>query len=391
MIWGASAFIAGTTSLSWLIVLVALSIGFGVSFGSAYWIATLVEEQAEDAIRILIAAPCISAVLGFFTRLLGSSSVRVYVLVLLFALSVFLMMTTTRAGTKEPAAYGLTRFSIAFGGVVTRTWKAALFIAVFGFASGAMRAISVPERALEFNASIALSILIGTSIYYLVSRYVDGGFNSMPARIAMLLCAATIFLSLPFTADRYWILLLGVIDVLYMCLSIYMNVTAVSTSKVGSLSPVATIAFLKGVVFLFVALGFLANRALRVSIGGDSTGPLVLALITVYLVILVIVPLVSKRGGVSASASTGIAGVLLDISESDIRGNDALKKTYGLTTREIDVLLLLLAGRGSSSIADALYISDNTVRTHLKRIYGKLGVHNREEVRDLVQHEIAKG
>jgi LuxR family maltose regulon positive regulatory protein len=50
-----------------------------------------------------------------------------------------------------------------------------------------------------------------------------------------------------------------------------------------------------------------------------------------------------------------------------------------LSDREFEVLHLLVQGRTYQEIAETLYISVNTVKTHLKNIYGKLGVANRRE------------
>jgi LuxR family maltose regulon positive regulatory protein len=50
-----------------------------------------------------------------------------------------------------------------------------------------------------------------------------------------------------------------------------------------------------------------------------------------------------------------------------------------LTEREIEVLDLLAAGHTNREIAQKLYLSVNTVKTHLKHIYGKLDVGNRRD------------
>lgn len=48
-----------------------------------------------------------------------------------------------------------------------------------------------------------------------------------------------------------------------------------------------------------------------------------------------------------------------------------------LTIREREVTQLLLAGLGIKEIGVQLRISPNTVRNHIKRVYSKLGVHDR--------------
>jgi DNA-binding NarL/FixJ family response regulator len=52
-----------------------------------------------------------------------------------------------------------------------------------------------------------------------------------------------------------------------------------------------------------------------------------------------------------------------------------------LTPREADVLELLQNGRSNAEIAQALHVSVETVRTHARRVYRKLGVSTRRELR----------
>ncbi|HZR40658.1 MAG TPA: LuxR C-terminal-related transcriptional regulator [Ktedonobacteraceae bacterium] len=56
-----------------------------------------------------------------------------------------------------------------------------------------------------------------------------------------------------------------------------------------------------------------------------------------------------------------------------------------LSVQEQRVLRLFVAGLSKAEIASELIISINTVKTHLQRIYRKLGVTNRAEVRDAVR------
>lgn len=59
-----------------------------------------------------------------------------------------------------------------------------------------------------------------------------------------------------------------------------------------------------------------------------------------------------------------------------------LAKEYGLSPREQEVLIFLAQGFSVPYIADKLYISNGTVKTHVARIYRKLGVGKRDELMD---------
>jgi two-component system, NarL family, response regulator LiaR len=51
--------------------------------------------------------------------------------------------------------------------------------------------------------------------------------------------------------------------------------------------------------------------------------------------------------------------------------------TEGLSERELEVLALLGCGLTNRQIADQLYLSVDTIKTYVRRVYGKLGVNNR--------------
>ena len=53
--------------------------------------------------------------------------------------------------------------------------------------------------------------------------------------------------------------------------------------------------------------------------------------------------------------------------------------TPTLTTRELEVLKLVAKGMSNREIADALYISENTVKNHVRNILEKLHLHSRME------------
>jgi DNA-binding NarL/FixJ family response regulator len=58
-----------------------------------------------------------------------------------------------------------------------------------------------------------------------------------------------------------------------------------------------------------------------------------------------------------------------------------------LTTRELEVLHLIVQGVRNGEIAQRLFISVKTVETHLTSLYGKLGVQSRAEAIALAQRQ----
>jgi DNA-binding NarL/FixJ family response regulator len=77
-----------------------------------------------------------------------------------------------------------------------------------------------------------------------------------------------------------------------------------------------------------------------------------------------------------APRSEGVAHTVM-VRMLHSQGEDA--ELYELSPRETDVLRELVAGLSYKMIADKLGISFETVRTHMKRIYEKMRVHNGAE------------
>lgn len=70
---------------------------------------------------------------------------------------------------------------------------------------------------------------------------------------------------------------------------------------------------------------------------------------------------------------------------------DESAKLSLLTAREMEVLRLLGEARSNSSIADALFISEHTVKVHMSRILEKLELETRAEaIRFAFRHGLAK-
>jgi DNA-binding NarL/FixJ family response regulator len=56
------------------------------------------------------------------------------------------------------------------------------------------------------------------------------------------------------------------------------------------------------------------------------------------------------------------------------------KKTFGLTSREIEIVAKIVLGYTNKDVAQEFSISEDTVKRHLTNIFDKLGVSNRLEL-----------
>ncbi len=65
---------------------------------------------------------------------------------------------------------------------------------------------------------------------------------------------------------------------------------------------------------------------------------------------------------------------------SDLAGTTSEGSSDGLSEREIEVVNLVARGDTNKEIADTLVIAENTVKVHLRNIYGKLNLRNRQEL-----------
>ncbi len=132
--------------------------------------------------------------------------------------------------------------------------------------------------------------------------------------------------------------------------------------------------------YLGFFLGFLLAKACE-SFGAYSLPLLVLVCAIVVSVAYSVV--LSER--TILSLSPRLFGLSHD--SIDARCHD-LAAHKGLTKREIEVLSLLARGRDVSWIEEKLFISRNTVNTHRKNIYKKLGVHTQQELLSLIEEAI---
>ena len=64
---------------------------------------------------------------------------------------------------------------------------------------------------------------------------------------------------------------------------------------------------------------------------------------------------------------------------------DAIAAQYGLTPREQEIMALIAQRKSRAEIEQELFLSQNTVKTHVRHLYAKLGVGSKADVIELLE------
>lgn len=124
---------------------------------------------------------------------------------------------------------------------------------------------------------------------------------------------------------------------------------------------------------LFIALRAIMAAAMLVSYGFVSYG--LGSFVTGFAQGVLFVSLLFGAG----VSYLGASGKSKDPEGRQTAAFDALAQTWKLSKRETEIAEWLLKGYQAPYIAQQLFISENTVRTHIKSMYRKMGVANRNE------------
>ncbi len=394
---------AGLLGLHSALVLCAVCLGCGSGILFSYLQEVVASLKVYDAGIVVFAAAGVSAVVYIALGQLPRVTMMWIGFLVLVPLTVAAVLGARRLVPQVHPAFDTvpTQQVDRCRRAARESWPSLICIAFSAFVVGLIRvqAIGSAEVSQAFDNANMMGLLVASVVLL-------GAWRTVYERIRLSRLYQIIF---PLTATIYLLLPLfdgtfrqGFVLLVFVVFSVTSSLMVVSCSRVARnqcVPPVLVYGAFSGTVYGAMELGSLLGWLLEATVGIGLAALSVVALVAIYCMSMVmnakrqavVVPLAPAPAPALAPASAaaaperGLSQEMPPLGAMLAQQCAAVVAQYGLSAREADVLGLLARGRDAAYIADELVISKNTVRTHMRNIFSKTGVHSRQELIDLVE------
>ena len=276
----------------------------------------------------------------------------------------------------------------AFVNLLQESLSAVLCLVSLGFVAGILRtsALSAEDSSagimmgsLVCMFAIALALLVAWRVFKVhlsVVRFYQAGF-ALTATILVASLALTHGFTSTLACFPYLLFEFALVIVM---------VEGSDCATVAGSNSLAAFGVQTGCAYLAMAAGTALGLFLCRGEGSVSSVFGVTVALCVYLLSVPLIVMLRRRaeGQVAAANPTPASFEPRDIYAERVR---VLSEECGLTPREEQIVVLTVCGLDSPAIAHSLSVSDNTVRTHKRNAYKKLGVHSKQDILRLVSDE----
>ena len=366
----------------------AIMTGTGSAVLFLCWIELESGLGGRLALVELASSLCIAFVVGFL--LIVGPAIPVIVLIVVMPVLSAAALRRSAPDTpqlpREPeqplSRHTATLFAKALLGAVLIGMLMGFFDVVSGFKTYEVQDI--------FGTYLFLAGFIGALAVCLIAVFLQRDSVFFSYRVSMpMLCLGC--LSTPFMADNNTYssaLIFGG----YHCFVLVLCVVCIDVASSFRVSPARTI----GLGFVALYGGETAGQLFAHSLEATGVSMFDLTLVTLVAVSLLFIAHLFlftetdliKIGIGEVSLMGTVPEEAADDPADPVDPCALIAERFALSPRETDVLPLLLEGRTISRIQETLFISAGTVSTHIRHIYQKTGVDNRQELIDLA-HETA--
>ncbi len=386
-------------------------LGLGSAGFYMLWQRLFASQDADAGNRDLLVGSAWAAIF-YFALYLIPQAVTAYLIPLVF-LPLFGLCVTLRSRTinpEQPMFSDIPRHHPqVYRQVLHDHWRGALCIGAVGFCAGIMRSIAVAEPALGINVNVLsmVGILVAAIVILLLWTLKNVRLSITDTYRVVFPFLITSLVLLPVLNDGYARVLASVLYAVYTAYIMLMMMQCAQISRDRGINPVFIYGFFGTIVYALHGLGFLGGtfaEDVRI-LGMDPLA--VVALIAIWALGLMHF---MGSGGFTSALSRQDSPEAIELvalrppqegerevapapapTEEDAGAIDRIavqaariQEHFRLSAREAEVMGLLARGNSVARIAETLVVSENTIRTHSKRIYTKLDIHKRQELVDLI-------
>ncbi|MCI1479405.1 MAG: helix-turn-helix transcriptional regulator [Eggerthellaceae bacterium] len=416
-----------------------LSIAGGISLGASsaqfylLWQQFFAASEPEEGMRDLICGFAYSALMYFALYLLPHA-VTAYLIPLVFVplFALALILSNRRIDFDQPMFEDKPSENVrVYRRFVIASWRSMLAVGAIALCAGVVRSIAIerPEIGTIVNVLSIVALLVVALLVLFLWRNKGLRLNIMKLYRIVFPLLIVAFAVLPFANLSYTRFLAAALFALYSIGLMLAMMQCAQISRDNGIAPSFAFGLFGGVVYAMHDVGFLVGTASDNVAAQGLPVLFVTALLAVSILALMFffssidfknsrsqlicgdiqliapaeatIELRPKRDASAANGDEAHMGqresekkLPYNPKNGENRSafNDRLslkvadvQQACGLSDRETEVTDYVVRGYTVASIAEQLYVSENTVRTHMKRIYAKCKVHKKQELIDLVE------
>lgn len=268
-------------------------------------------------------------------------------------------------------------------------WKLVLLMALAGFASGFAGSLLVEQDGIGAIHRIVATTLFGALLLVLFIVRQGAADIRVLAHVTLPLAIASLVL-IPTAGQSLGTAVSFLVKLSYVSFALFVLLMLAQVAYRRGIPSTRVFASARAASELAMLLGILLRRWMRATgILDNQTMLWVITLVGLVVVTGCVLLWHSER---TVSTNWGTDGVdpasgLRIVSEREhlLERCATIAKQHHLTAREEEILSLLASGVTPSSIEQTLFLSHNTLKTHMRHIYAKLDVHTRSEAVALVK------
>ncbi len=222
--------------------------------------------------------------------------------------------------------------------------------------------------------------IVGALLIVIAVFSVNMDYNRLLYRVGIPLIALGLLLiglvpDAPVVGNGVYSVGYAFVAVIMICLNMYF------ISGLG-FSPVYIVSF----ATLFLIMGEVTGVALGLLASANMAGPQVVAVLGCAVAFVLPVGALYCLNGRNMVSGWGSVRINDTDRECDIdRARKVIVREFQLSAREAEVLDLISRGRSRKSIGNALFLSEETVKSYTSNLYKKLGVHSKQELLDVLE------